>query len=378
MQRKVFLWLASSLWGCLIVITGSQQVNANTPLNRAQIQSLRNFVQLIPKTTRTKRPAKRSDMMTPGDGLATGRASLADLRFNDGSLARIGEQAVFQFLPRTRNFRLSNGTVLLLIPPGRGQTRIQTPSASAAIRGSALFVRYDQPTDTTIIGALTNSGIQVANQDASQTQELKAGQLLLLVKGKIQGLYDFDLNNFYETSDLVQGLDLPRKNLNSTTDPAIASVQAEIIAALAAQAPIIGEGVLDNPSFLQLTAKSDSEDSAIENLTNRSYNSVVDSLLDIGELLFNNAQEAANRDENITDNPPPNPPTHTPDPPEPPIKEDPGEPKNPPDHGEVDDGDPNSDDQNNGQVDNGGQNQGDDENTPKDNDNEDPGDENDE
>ncbi|QFS45995.1 hypothetical protein GXM_03475 [Nostoc sphaeroides CCNUC1] len=191
--------------------------------------------------------------MTPGDGLSTGRASLADLRFNDGSLARVGEQAIFQFLPKTRSFRLSNGTALLLIPPGRGQTRIQTPSAGAAIRGSALFVRYDKQTDTTIVGALTNSGIEVSNKEASQTQMLQAGQMMVIVKGEFKGLYDFDLRNFYETSDMVRGLDLTRQNLTPTADPAIASVQAETAAALRAQSPITGEGIVENPSFADLT-----------------------------------------------------------------------------------------------------------------------------
>ncbi|HIK04770.1 MAG TPA: FecR domain-containing protein [Trichormus sp. M33_DOE_039] len=299
MRFQLSSWLAIGLWGVVILLTPVHQVNASTPLTRAEIQSLRNFVQLLQRNTRSKRPAKRTDAIVPGDGLATGRASLADLRFNDGSLARVGEQAIFQFLPRTRNFRLSNGTVLLLIPPGRGQTRIQTPSAVAAIRGSALFVRYDQQTDTTVIGALTNSGITVSNKDASQAQELQAGQLLVLVKGRFQGLYDFDLQNFYQTSDLVKGLDLTRQNLTPSADPAIASVQTEIVAALAGQTPLSGQGVIENPSFLELTASSNGEDTST-NLTANSNSSSVESFFDTGEILFNNAQELANSNDKIT------------------------------------------------------------------------------
>jgi acrosin len=299
MRLKVFP-LAISLWG-VILINLPNQVSANTPLTRAEIQSLRNFVQFIQRNTRNARPARRADALIPGDGLSTGRASLADLRFNDGSLARVGEQAVFQFLPRTRNFQLSNGTVLLLIPPGRGQTRIQTPSAAAAIRGSALFVRYDQPTDTTIVGALTNSGITVANNDASESQELQAGQLLVVVKGKFQGLYDFDLQNFYETSDLVKGLDLTRQNLAPSPDPAIASVQGEILAALAGQSPLSGQGIVENPSFLELSANS-SQDTEQGNSTADSITDgyPVNTFVETGELLFNNAQELGNTDDGIT------------------------------------------------------------------------------
>ncbi|MEH2261255.1 FecR family protein, partial [Nostoc sp.] len=245
MFYKSFPLLVIGLWG-VIVLPLPNRVSAITPLTRAEIQNLRNIVQLIPKDKLKKRPARKLDAMTPGDGLSTGRASLADLRFNDGSLARVGEQALFQFLPKTRDFKLTNGTVLLLIPPGKGQTRIQTPNAAAAIRGSALFVRYDQQTDTTIVGALTNSGIEVSNKKASETQVLKAGQMVIIIKGEFQRLYDFDLRNFYETSQMVRELDLNRQSpVPPTRDPAITSVQAETAAALEAQPPIKGEGVFE-------------------------------------------------------------------------------------------------------------------------------------
>ncbi|MCC5658732.1 FecR family protein [Nostoc sp. XA010] len=248
MFYKSFPLLVIGLWG-VIVLPLPNKVNAITPLTRAEIQDLQNIVQLIPKDKLKKRPARKLDAMIPGDGLSTGRASLADLRFNDGSLARVGEQALFQFLPKTRDFKLSNGTVLLLIPPGRGQTRIQTPSAAAAIRGSALFVRYDQRTDTTIVGALTTSGIEVSNKEGSETKVLEAGQMIILIKGEFQSLYDFDLRNFYETSQLVRELDLNRQNPVPTHDPAITSVQAETTAALKAQPSVKGEGVIE----MQLT-----------------------------------------------------------------------------------------------------------------------------
>ena len=121
MFRNLALILAITLssTGSLLL---SDDALAATPLSRAVIESLRNQVRLIPKN-QSARPARRSDTMTGGDALATARSSMAQLRFNDGSLARVGEQAVFKFTPGTRTFRLSNGTALMLIPPGRGTTQ---------------------------------------------------------------------------------------------------------------------------------------------------------------------------------------------------------------------------------------------------------------
>ncbi|HEY9728968.1 MAG TPA: FecR domain-containing protein [Chroococcales cyanobacterium] len=257
MFRNIALTLTVTLWGLGSLLVPSEAL-AQTPLSRAVLQSLKNRVQLIPKSQQA-RPARVSDAMTPGDALATAKASAAQLRFNDGSLARLGEQAAFKFVPGSRTFQLSNGTALVLIPPGRGTTNVRTPNAAAGIRGSALFVRYNPETETTLVGALTDSGIQVFNRDASQRQELKAGYMAVIAKDRIARVYEFDLNAFYRTSELVRGLDLTQTAPADNSDEAIASVRAETVQALKAQQPVTGENVIENPSFVQLSVNT-SED----------------------------------------------------------------------------------------------------------------------
>jgi len=262
MPRKFVLLLTVVLWSAM-TLPLPNKASAETAITQAVVQSLRNLVRLIPQN-KTARPARIADAMIPGDALSTGHSSLAELRFNDGSLARIGEQAVFRFLTKTRNFRLSNGTVLLLIPPGRGITGVQTPNAAAAIRGSALFVRYIPNTRTTIVGALTDSNIEVFNENASERQVLEAGQMAVVVNDRIERLYEFDLNTFYETSDLVQQLNLDKPTTAPNPDPALASVQAETAAAAAAQPPVQGEGVIENPAFVQPPTSTPTNNSTIE------------------------------------------------------------------------------------------------------------------
>ncbi|HEY9748974.1 MAG TPA: FecR domain-containing protein, partial [Allocoleopsis sp.] len=272
MSRKLALFLALMLSGVSI---GSlpQPANAQTPLTRAVIQALRNRVRLMQKN-QPVRSARVSDAMTPGDALSTARASLAELRFNDGSLARVGEQAVFRFIPNARTFQLSNGTMLLLIPPGRGPTGIRTPNAAAGIKGSALFVRYIPESDTTLVGALTNNPLGpmvIYNRDGSQSQGLRAGQLAVVVKNRIENVYDFDLNTFYETSDLVKGLNLTQKDSASPSDEAIAAVRAETVEALETQSPFQAANVIENPAFVRLPAAT--ADFPVNNL-DRVFNSL--------------------------------------------------------------------------------------------------------
>lgn len=130
----------SLLLGAALIFGLPSSALAQSTLTWAKVERLRNRVHLIPNN-RNARLARVADVMGVGDALRTASSSRAELRFNDGSLARVGEQATFRFTPNTRNFQLSNGTVLLLIPPGRGRTTIQTPNAVTGIQGSALFVR---------------------------------------------------------------------------------------------------------------------------------------------------------------------------------------------------------------------------------------------
>ncbi|HEY9663391.1 MAG TPA: FecR family protein, partial [Allocoleopsis sp.] len=249
MIRRTVTFIAAALSSTLLLAI---DVHAQTPLNRAVLEALRNNVQLLPED-QSPRSARVSDVVTPGDGVSTASGAFAELRFNDGSLGRLGEQVVFWFTSGSRDFRLSNGTVLMLIPPGQGRTQIRTPNAAAGIQGSALFVRYIAETNTTIVGALTDSGIEVFNEDGSQRQRLRGGQMAVAVGDQIEHIYDFDLKTFYETSELIQGLSpLDTMPTSPAGDPAVRQVQAEMQTAIEQQPSFSTDNVIGTPSFVQM------------------------------------------------------------------------------------------------------------------------------
>jgi hypothetical protein len=197
-----------------------------------------------------------------GDALRTAATAQADLRFNDGSLARVGERATFQFQPNTRNFRLNNGTLLLLIPPGQGRTNIQTPSAVTGIQGSAVVVRYIPESDLTLVMALTNnpagpmtitaSGCAEAGAACDATEySLYGGQMALIQNNQVQ-VVEFDLPMFYQTSPLVEGLELDNPDAESPLGAVLEQVRAETLEALEEQSPFSEESVILNPAAIGL------------------------------------------------------------------------------------------------------------------------------
>lgn len=273
MSSRFLIVIALTLWSAgTFLLPG--QAKATTPLTEASVETIRKEV-LVRLKKQPFRPAKaKQDKLFPNDALSTGAVSLAELRFNDRSLARIGEKALFEFQPGTRDLRLDRGTVLLLIQPKQGRTRVRTPNAAAGIRGSALFVRFipdDNPNDDlgpiTIVGALTNSDIEVSNQDGSQKYVLKAGQLAVVHKNMI-GLYPFDLNSFYATSALAAGLDLNQSaGAKSNMDLSIADVRAETLAALqalpSATAKSNSQPLAANPAWMLMSAPTAQSPQAI-------------------------------------------------------------------------------------------------------------------
>jgi len=247
------------------LLGGVTPADASVPLRRADIEQILNRVELIPRRG-ASRTARVDDFMAIGDALRTAAASRAELRFNDGSLARIGEQATFHFIPNTRNFRLSDGTMLLLIPPGRGRSTIQTPSAVTGIQGSALVIRHVQSRDLTLVMALTNNQagamtVTLSNCDGGETctseVNLMAGEMALIQESQVEVLA-FDLKEFYETSPLIEGLELLDPNSTLDLGPGTDKVRQEIQDALENyQSFDDDQSVLLNPTMISVNGNTE-------------------------------------------------------------------------------------------------------------------------
>lgn len=226
--------------------------SADVPLTRADVEALLNRVELLPRGA-SPRPARLADYLGRGDSLRTATASRAELRFNDGSLARIGQHATFQFVPNTRNFRLSNGTMLLLIPPGQGRSTIQTPNVVTGVQGTGLVIRYISTQNLTLVMALTESSagpMSITTLDGQQETTLAAGQMALIQDNQIQ-VVEFDLGAFYQTSDLIQGLHLDDENYAGDHHDPVDAVRQETLAALENQPEFDVSTSFLNPEWIQ-------------------------------------------------------------------------------------------------------------------------------
>ncbi len=230
--------VAGSLLGLSLItpVLAQQQL-----LTRAEVYKLVNQVQLLLRN-QPPRLAKLSDVLISQDALRTTPRSKAELLFNEGSLVRIGANAMFRFVPGTRSFQLRNGTVLAMFRPGSGGGKIITPEAIVVGRGTVMWVRHDSTSQTTLVGALTNnppSPVMVSNGKGEGEVQLRAGERVSVIDGVVGQVKDLNLQTFHQTCELAAGLGPGEEKLVAKESPDVQetlnAVRSETLAALTNQ-----------------------------------------------------------------------------------------------------------------------------------------------
>jgi len=82
------------------------------------------------------RPAAPNDVVKSSNFLMSETDSRAELKYDDGTIVRIGQNTIFSFEANTRTLNLKKGTFVFYMPKGKGGGTIKTPSFTAAITGT--------------------------------------------------------------------------------------------------------------------------------------------------------------------------------------------------------------------------------------------------
>jgi len=82
------------------------------------------------------RPAEAQDVVKANNFLLSETESRAELKYEDGTIVRIGQNTIFTFEANSRTLNLKKGTFVFFVPKGQGGGTIKTPSLTAAITGT--------------------------------------------------------------------------------------------------------------------------------------------------------------------------------------------------------------------------------------------------
>lgn len=238
-------------------------------LTSAELYRLQNRAQLL-LYGQSPRAARLSDRLVPRDALQTSASSIAQLLFNEGSIARVDQNSTFRFTSGLRRFQLPNriafnetifqldaGAALIISPPNSVGTQIQTPEGSINIapgpvtamrpvltalalpvgvaqdtgdllpppdRSNVVMVVHDSNSGVTQVFALT-AGSTVSDRSGANSVELQGGQTVGIARGQLGEVQEFDLQAFYASVPLAAGL-APDQASVIAQDPA--AVQASI------------------------------------------------------------------------------------------------------------------------------------------------------
>ena len=120
----------------LLILVGITGARAVIPYTQATVTRLQNTVSYGDSLAQAKRPAQTGDTIKANNYLLTETDSRAELKYQDGSIVRIGQNTVFTFEADTRTLNLQKGSLIFYIPKGQGGGTVRTASITAAITGT--------------------------------------------------------------------------------------------------------------------------------------------------------------------------------------------------------------------------------------------------
>lgn len=222
-MKNIYNSLFLALVGVGLSLGAVRSAQAQATLTNAEVYKVNNSVSLSQGGGGWS-PAGVGDRLNPQDSLRTGARSKAELFFNEGSLVRTGEGTTFYFPPGRRSFEVINGSTLIMIRPGLGASRINTPEANIVASGTALFVQHDEASNTSLVGVLTESPagpVTVTDIDGETSVQLSAGQFVSVANGAIGLIEHFILPMFYDSVDMAMGLAPGQESFVSQQSPAV-------------------------------------------------------------------------------------------------------------------------------------------------------------
>jgi FecR protein len=122
----------------LLAVASLATVHAATPYRQATVTRTQNQVKYgeVKGDRSELRPAAVDDVIRSSNFLQTETDSRAELKYDDGSLVRVGQNTVFSFEAITRTLSLGKGSMIFYVPKGSGGANVKTPSLTAAITGT--------------------------------------------------------------------------------------------------------------------------------------------------------------------------------------------------------------------------------------------------
>lgn len=193
------------IFSAIVVTLGLAGLAGAADKKDARVTQVIRDVKVLAKTG--ARPASVNDSVREGQAVRTGGDSRAELIFVDQTIARLGANSVFTFGHGAKEFDLSSGAALIVVPKEAGSVKISTAAATAAVTGFiALVESHAQGVNKFMIiegEACVSRKLKGSPGDPCTT--LRAGDMLIIQPG-MRGNGEtrrFDIKKTVESAHLL-------------------------------------------------------------------------------------------------------------------------------------------------------------------------------
>jgi hypothetical protein len=194
----------------IVVVLALAELAIAAEKKEARVTQVIKDVRLLTSKT-AGRPAAVNDSVREGTAVKTGIESRAELTFSDQTLTRLGANTVFSFADEARQFDLAGGAVLICVPKAKGEVRIRTAAATAAVTGGIAMTETHSTSWTKFI-VIEGEACVKLNRSAEPCLKLHAGEMLVLPPDarRFSEKKNVNLRKLTRTARLIHQAPLPK------------------------------------------------------------------------------------------------------------------------------------------------------------------------
>lgn len=185
--------------GVLFILVAQTRLANAAELQEARVSQVIQDVRLLEAHAATHAAAV-NDKVIKGSAVRTGVESRAELTFNDLTITRLGANTIFSFTAGARQAELTQGAILLQVPPNAPAVKANTTSVTVAVMGGTAFLSTGPPAKFMVLEG-TGTIYPIGHPEKAVT--VHGGEMVLAEGGRVSKPDKFDVKLVLATSALI-------------------------------------------------------------------------------------------------------------------------------------------------------------------------------
>ncbi len=198
-KLKTFNSKPITVCGVLLILVAPTRLANAAALQEARVSQVIQDVRLL-EAHAAPHAAAVNDKVTNGSAVSTGVESRAELTFNDLTITRLGANTIFSFTAGARQAELTQGAILLQVPPNAPPVRANTTAVTVAVMGGTALLSTGPPAKFMVLEG-TGTIYPLGHPEKAVT--VRGGEMVIAEGGHVSKPDKFDVKLVLATSALV-------------------------------------------------------------------------------------------------------------------------------------------------------------------------------